>query len=48
MADGTAVMAESIKMPAVPGFEHAAGAYQIVPPVDCVDPPARIDNVYGA
>jgi hypothetical protein len=35
-------------MPALPGFAHTAGANQIVPPVDCVDPPARIDNAYGA
>jgi Alpha/beta hydrolase domain len=48
IADSTAVMAESIKMPAVPGFTHAPGANQIVPPVDWVDPPTRIDNVYGA
>jgi hypothetical protein len=48
IADGTAVIAESIRMPAVSGFAHAPGANQIVPPVDWVDPPARIDNVYGA
>jgi len=48
VADGTAIMAESIKMPAVPGFAVARGANQIVPPIDWVDPPARIDNVYGA
>jgi len=41
-------MAENIRMPAVPGFAVAPGANQIVPPVDWVDPPARIDNVYGA
>ena len=41
-------MAESIKMPAVPGFAVAPGANQIVPPVDWVDPPTRIDNVYSA
>jgi alpha/beta hydrolase family protein len=35
-------------MPAVPGFALPLGANQIVPPVDWVDPPARIDNVYGA
>ncbi len=35
-------------MPAVPDFAVAPGANQIVPPVDWVDPPARIDNVYGA
>jgi alpha/beta hydrolase family protein len=48
VADGTAVAAESVKMPAVPGFALPPGANQIVPPVDWVDPPARIDNVYGA
>ena len=47
-ADGTAVMAETIRMPAVPGFAVAPGANRIVPPVDWVDLPARIDNVYGA
>ena len=46
VADGTAVTAESIEMPAVPGL--APGANQIVSPVDWVDPPVRIDNVYGA
>jgi hypothetical protein len=48
IADGTAVTAETIKMPAVPGFAVAPGANQIVPPVDWVDPPVRIDNVYGS
>jgi len=48
VTDGTAVMAESVKMPAVPGFAVAPGANQIVPPVDWVNPPARIDNIYGA
>jgi hypothetical protein len=48
IADGTAVMAESIEMPAVPGFAVAPGANQIVPPVDWIHPPGRIDNVYGA
>jgi hypothetical protein len=47
VADGTAGPAESIRMPAVPGFAVAPGANLIVPPVDWVDPPARIDNVYG-
>jgi len=46
ITDGTAVTAESIEMPAVPGFALPPGANQIVPPVDWVDPPARIDNVY--
>jgi hypothetical protein len=48
IADGTAVAADNVKMPAVPGFAVAAGANQIVPPVDWVDPPVQIDNVYGA
>ena len=48
IADGTAVMAEDVRMPVVPGFATAPGANQIVPPVDWVDPPVRIDNVYGA
>jgi Alpha/beta hydrolase domain len=47
IADGTAVMAESIKMPTVPGFAHAPGANPIVPPVAWTDPQGRIDNVYG-
>jgi hypothetical protein len=47
IADGTAVAAENVKMPAVPGFAVAPGANQIVPPVDWVDPPVRIDNVYA-
>jgi hypothetical protein len=46
VADGTAVTAESVKMPAVPGFALPPGANLIIPPVDWVDPPARIDNVY--
>ena len=48
VSDGTAVMVENVRMPAVPGFAIAPGANQIVPPVDWVDPPTRIDNVYGA
>ncbi len=48
VAHGTAVPAETIRMPAVPGFAVAPYANQIVPPVDWVDPPVRIDNVYGA
>jgi Alpha/beta hydrolase domain len=48
IADGTAVMAENVRMPTVPGFAVAPGANQIVPPVDWTDPPARIDNIYGA
>jgi hypothetical protein len=48
IANGSAVAAETIRMPAVPGFNVPPGANEIVPPVDWVDPPARIDNVYGA
>jgi hypothetical protein len=47
IADGTAVRAEAVRMPALPGFALAPGANPIVPPVDWTDPPARIDNVYG-
>ena len=48
ITDGTAVMAENVRMPAVPGFAVATGANRITPPVDWIDPPARIDNSYGA
>jgi hypothetical protein len=48
VADGAATAAENIRMPAVPGFALPPGANQITPPVDWVDPPARIDNFYGA
>ena len=47
IAAGTAVKAQEVRMPAVPGFALAPGANPIVPPVDWTDPPARIDNVYG-
>ncbi len=36
---GTAVNAESIRMPGVPGFAHAPGANGITAPVDWIDPP---------
>jgi Alpha/beta hydrolase domain len=48
IADGTAVTAESIEMPALPGFATAPGANRIVPPVDWINPPGHVDNVYGA
>jgi Alpha/beta hydrolase domain len=48
IADGTAVMADTVRMPTVPDFAVAPGANQIVRPVDWTDPPGRIDNVYGA
>jgi hypothetical protein len=47
IAEGTAVPAEAVKMPAISGFAVAPGANRITAPVDWVDPPARLDNVYG-
>jgi len=47
VADGTAVEAARVKMPALNGFAVAPGANRIGPPVDWVDPPARMDNFYG-
>jgi hypothetical protein len=47
IAHGTAVAAETVKMPTVAGFAVAPGANRIGPPVDWVDPPARLDNFYG-
>jgi Alpha/beta hydrolase domain len=44
---GTAVDAETVVMPAAPGFARAPGANRIGPLVDWVDPPARTDNFYG-
>jgi hypothetical protein len=46
IAQGTAVRAEAVEMPPVPGFALAAGANRIGPPVDWVDPPSRLDNFY--
>jgi hypothetical protein len=46
IAAGTAVTAEAVRMPAVPGFVVAPGANRIATPVDWVDPPVGIDNVY--
>lgn len=46
IAQGTAVAAERVEMPRVPGFAVAPGANPIGPPVDWVDPPARLDNFY--
>jgi Alpha/beta hydrolase domain len=45
--DGTAVDPDVVKMPAVRGFAVAPGANRITPPVDWVDPPARMDSFYG-
>jgi Alpha/beta hydrolase domain len=47
IVDGTAVNAETVKMPSVAGFAVAPGANRISVPVDWVDPPARLDNFYG-
>jgi hypothetical protein len=48
IADGTLVGADAVKMPAVPGFAMPPGANRIAAPADWVDPPARLDNFYGA
>ena len=47
IAQKTARDASDIKMPMVKGFALAPGANPIGPPVDWVDPPARLDNFYG-
>lgn len=47
IAQGTAVAAETVRMPAVPGFAPAPGGNRVAAPVDWVDPPARLDNYYG-
>jgi Alpha/beta hydrolase domain len=39
LADGTAVTADRVAMPKVPGFAVAPGANPILPPVDWVEPP---------
>src|ERR1043165_2640565 len=39
LADGTAVKAETARMPRVKGFAVAPGANRITPPVDWIDPP---------
>ena len=46
IAAGTLVAAETIEIPAVPGFVLTPGINRIGPPVDWVDPPARLDNFY--
>ncbi|MGH7046388.1 MAG: alpha/beta hydrolase domain-containing protein [Stellaceae bacterium] len=47
IAQRTAVAADTIRMPNVPGFAPPVGANRIGPPVGWVDPPARLDNFYG-
>jgi alpha/beta hydrolase family protein len=39
LADGTAVKAETLRLPRVKGFALAPGANRILPPVDWIDPP---------
>ncbi len=46
IAQGTAVLAEAVRMPKVAGFAVAPGANRIGPPVDWVNPPARLDTFY--
>jgi hypothetical protein len=46
IAQGTAVAVETVEMPKVTGFALAPGANRIGPPVDWVDPPARLDTFY--
>ena len=46
IAQGTAVAAETVTMPTVPGYALPAEANRIGPPVDWVDPPTRLDNLY--
>jgi hypothetical protein len=46
IAQGTAVVAEAVKMPRVPGFALPPGANRIGPPVDWVEPPTRLNNFY--
>ena len=41
LAAGTAVPAEAVRMPRVPGFAVPPGANRITPPVDWIDPPER-------
>src|SRR5262249_29081708 len=47
IAQGTAISAEAVKMPRVQGFAPPPEANRVGPPVDWVDPPARLDNFYG-
>ena len=47
-ADGSLVEAGNVTMPALPGFAAPPQANRIAAPGDWVDPPSRLDNVYGA
>lgn len=46
IAQGTAVDAADVAMPAVAGLAPAPADNRIAAPVDWVDPPARLDNFY--
>jgi len=46
IAQGTAIGAEAVEMPTVPGFAQAPVANRVAAPVDWVEPPARFDNFY--
>jgi hypothetical protein len=48
IANGSLVEADSVSMPAVPGFAAVPAANRIAAPADWVDLPARPDNHYGA
>src|SRR4051794_21070978 len=48
LADGTAVAAETLRLPRVSGFVLPSGANRILPPVDWVDPPeTEPPHTYG-
>jgi hypothetical protein len=47
ISDGSAITAEAVRMPPVPGFATPPGANPIAAPVDWIDPPSRLDNFYG-
>ena len=46
VARGTAVVAEAVTMPNVPGFALPPGANRIGPPIDWVEPPTKLENFY--
>jgi hypothetical protein len=46
IARGTAVVAEAVTMPPVPGFALPPGANRIGPPVDWVETPTKLNDFY--
>src|SRR3954468_20427604 len=48
IADGSLVKADTVRMPAVPGFAAPPQANRIAAPVDWIDPPASVDNFSSA